>query len=496
MVLGLALTGVLLLANLAKLAHLAWFALGYPYDLDYGEGIVWQQMLNIVAGRGYTPIGVFPAIVYHYPPVYHVTVAALAWVAGLDQLLAGRLVSFVSMLGAMALTGRLATLCVATVEDRRVRLAVGLIAGLCLGSMAEAVGWALTMRVDLLAAALGLEGLLLTIQAARRPALAILAAVLFTLAIYTKQTSIAAPVAAFLGLWMVRRRDAALLLATALALGLPALLALSWATDGGFLHHIVAYNINRLDLGGARRLIAREGHEIATIALAIIGAAAAFTRLRGSSLAERLRADRSLFASLVLLLFLLLKALMLPAMLKSGAASNYLVEWVAALSIFVGLALVPTLRVALGKGGSLSPVLLVLAVVALPFQLALAPDFTPSAAVAGRQIMAMRGIVARIRASAKPVVSDDMTLLIRAGRPVLWEPAIAAELGHDGRYDERGFARLVRRHAFGFFVTEGGRGTSPYDQRYNPLVADAMAQAYPVEEAAGGEIVHLPAGSR
>ena len=41
---------------------------------DYGEGIVWQQMRNIVAGQGYTPLGVYPAIVYHYPPVYHLVV--------------------------------------------------------------------------------------------------------------------------------------------------------------------------------------------------------------------------------------------------------------------------------------------------------------------------------------------------------------------------------------------------------------------------------------
>ena len=59
---------VLLMVDLAKAAHIAAFAIGYPYQLDYGEGIVWQQMINIVAGRGYAPIGVFPAIVYHYPP--------------------------------------------------------------------------------------------------------------------------------------------------------------------------------------------------------------------------------------------------------------------------------------------------------------------------------------------------------------------------------------------------------------------------------------------
>jgi len=48
-----------------------------PYQRDYGEGIVWQQMRLMFAGKGYGPIDGFPAIVFHYPPVYHATVEAL-----------------------------------------------------------------------------------------------------------------------------------------------------------------------------------------------------------------------------------------------------------------------------------------------------------------------------------------------------------------------------------------------------------------------------------
>ena len=122
---GLLLLAVLLLVNAGRFAHFARFALGYPYDLDYGEGIVWQQMRNIVAGHGYGPIGVFPAIVYHYPPIYHLTVAATAMITGIDQLIAGRLVSLVSLFVSMVLTACLTALCVAPAEGRKVRIAVG-----------------------------------------------------------------------------------------------------------------------------------------------------------------------------------------------------------------------------------------------------------------------------------------------------------------------------------------------------------------------------------
>ena len=85
-----------------------------------------------------------------------------------------------------------------------------------------------------------------------------------------------------------------------------------------------------------------------------------------------------------------------------------------------------------------------------------------------------------------------MVLIIRAGRSVLWEPAIAAELAHGGRYDEAAFVRLVQRQTFGFFFTDGDRGSSSFDERYNPAVAEAIARYYPIKKEVGGEVLHLP----
>jgi hypothetical protein len=101
-------------------------------------------------------------------------------------------------------------------------------------------------------------------------------------------------------------------------------------------------------------------------------------------------------------------------------------------------------------------------------------------------------IVARIARSPRPVVSDAMVLLIRGGQPVRWEPAIAAELGSAGLYDQVAFAKLVRAGHFGFFVTAGDRGERLYDERYNPVVANAVDAAYPRRERYGDLVLHLP----
>src|SRR5262245_37958797 len=50
-----------------------------PYELDYGEGIVMYQATKVTDLKAaYKPINEYPFVVFHYPPVYHLTVRAFA----------------------------------------------------------------------------------------------------------------------------------------------------------------------------------------------------------------------------------------------------------------------------------------------------------------------------------------------------------------------------------------------------------------------------------
>ena len=97
-----------------------------------------------------------------------------------------------------------------------------------------------------------------------------------------------------------------------------------------------------------------------------------------------------------------------------------------------------------------------------------------------------------IHDARRPVISDDMVLVKRAGRHVVWEPAIFAELASKGLWDERPFIARVRRGEFAFFVTRGDRGLPLFDRRYTPAVSDAMDAAYPVRRQVAGYVLHLP----
>lgn len=492
---GLAIAVLLMLVNVGKLLLAALVALGYPYDLDYGEGIVWQQLRNIVAGTGYGPLGVYPAIVYHYPPVYHVTTAATAWAFGLDQLFAGRLVSLLSALAMMVLVGRLSASAMPRSEDRVLRLAAAAIGGLSLASIPSILTWAILMRVDMLACALTLAGLALGIRAIERPSAIPFAALAFVLAIYTKQTSIAGPIAVFAGLWLVRPRTAIVLFACCAGFGLIALGGLSLASDGGFLRHILLYNINRLDLSRIGLLGWILSSQAMLIAMAAFAVAATWRRLelsRPLALRVTLASDPSKAAAVILLLFLAVKTMMLPMILKSGSSDNYIIEWSCGIAMFVGLAVLPVLKFVRDGTAVPSLVLLLLFAVALPVTAWQIPASEPDAAGARYRGALMAGVVTDIRASTRPVISDDMILLIRAGRDVQWEPAIAAELAHGRVYDEAAFARMVRRHAFGFFLTHDGPDSVLFKERYNPMVADAIEAAYPRRRQVGPLTYHLP----
>ncbi|MGU3392428.1 hypothetical protein [Sphingomonas sp. M1A8_2b] len=493
---SLALTLALLAGDLVRLIRTGWVNAFYPYDLDYGEGIVWQQMINIVAGRGYAPLGVYPAIVYHYPPVYHLVVGAASALFGSDGLATGRLISLAATLVMIVAIGRLTFAAIPSDTRRRVRILAAIIAGGYVASIPTIAVWAGYMRVDMLAAALSPAGLWLTLGAVEHRGRLILAALCFVLAIYTKQTSIAAPIAAFAALWLVRPSTAWTLFGLCAVLGLGALAGLSVMTAGGFLRHTVVYNLNRFDPSRAMLLPLILMPQIVAIAIAALAVGATWHRLRPTTfktLRARLRAQggqggRCDFAVVLMLAFLVLKTVMLPTILKSGATDNYLIEWLCAIAVFVGIGVVPVLAVALDDRPWPRALLVAMVLAGLPIH-----AYRSLAAV--REVRVADGLhhdlVARIARSPKPVISDEMVLLIRAGRPVMWEPAIVAELGHAGLYDEAAFARLIHDHRFGFFITVGDRGDYPYDERYNPVIASAIDAAYPRREQSGSLTLHL-----
>ena len=483
-------------------------AIGFAGELDYGEGIVWEQMRLMLAGRGYGAIDGLPAIVFHYPPVFHMVSAALAGATGIDQLAAGRSVSIGSTVLIGVLAGLLAAKTVRADDSLRTAVVCGVVAGLSVFCFSPIAYWAPLMRVDMLSIALSFAGLLAAMFALTRPALVVVSSLLFVAAVFTKQTSIVAPAAVFVTFLLIRPRLAWLLAGSCIAIGLVALGALMIATDGGFARHIFLYNANRIDprrLGAILLEIA--SHSLFVTVVVIDVAARLQARLplyRGagsiSALRQRLLAAPGDAFYLMILVYAVLAFLMTLSIAKSGSNVNYFMEWMAVLAILLGTAARDAANAVLGltmptpsKRLFANP-LLVPALIGLQ-TLLLSPIADNAKQQAPARVAELRKLEAMVRSAPRPVISDDMVLLIRSGVAVQWEPAIFAELASTGAWDEAPFVDRIEARQFAFFVTAGVRGERLFDSRYNPAVADAIEAAYPVKREVAGYTLHLPARS-
>jgi hypothetical protein len=509
---------VLQVAGLVGAAALGWHflrylwhaivAIRYPFGLDYGEGIVWQQALLIPGPRMYGDITRFPFIVFHYPPVYHLAVRILA-ATGVDMLAVGRSISVLSALTVGAVVARLAFLASPNSIGRTAKLTGSVVAGLTVFCYDPVVVWSMLMRVDLLAVALSFLAVWCVVTSVGRPWRLYAGAFLFLAAMFTKQTSIAAPLATFPVMLLIDRRRTLAVSAAVLLAGLALLLLLNAYTDGGFLRHIVLYNINRYQFSAVIDGVLSEWPHAVFLLITVIGVASLWRRLASERRWQNLDSFKRDVAenivvrtALVITLYLIVTTCMIATIGKSGASDNYLIEGMCVWSVIIGTLvasctdrLIDYFAGTAPRGQKMiHPFLAVLLGWLLALQMMILPtssgeflNITPG------NVAVLDSLTSRIANTQTPVLSDDMVLLLRAGKEVPWEPAIFAELASQGRWDQRLIIDRIEAHAFAMIVTTEPPGTPLYASRYLPDVSRAIDAAYPRTEIVAGRTLHLPA---
>ncbi len=486
---GAALAALLVL-DWAKLAYNAYLTAIWPGQMDYGEGIIWQQAALIPGPRMYGDVQQYPFLVFHYPPLYHLVVHAVA-MAGVPWLMAGRLVSTASALAVAALAGALVFEATRRTVPRSAAVAAAILAALLFSTFQPIQFWARTMRVDLLALALEFLGLYLGLLALRQPRLLYAAALVFVLAAYTKQTALGGAVATFAVAFVrmpgraIRAGLLAVVVGGAIFAGMMA------ATDGGFVRHIILYNVNRFSLAAAWTTLRLIG-AVATYPAYIVTAAAVTALILVQLGRRRRRLGEVSPGPVIFALYFLLATANLVALGKSGAWSNYLLPWVSSWALLIGVAAAEACKGLLARPARPVSALLLLAI--------LVPQVLVSPVARGERQLTdptfrreHDALVSMIEHAGKPVFSDDMTLLMEAGREVPWEPSIISELSAKGLFDERKVVALINSRAFAFMVIWGRPGDPWYDARYSPAVSAAIQRNYPIAQALADEHLYRPA---
>jgi hypothetical protein len=442
------------------LAYGAWVFLAHagatlrsPWSGDYGEGCT-LAMAQLLAERGnYFPdLADYPFFVANYPPAF-LSLVALAQKALGPSLFVPRLMAFLATLGILA------------VLFDTLRLVLGARALALAFTVLFVMPWFVTTwaalaRVDTTAILLSLAGLSIVLRrgtgAGAWPALPV-----FWLAFFTKQNALVAPAAVLLDLGLARDRRFGRVLA-AYALPLVALFGLLvLATHGGAWRHLVVYTAASTYEWG------RMGESY--VQLAVIGGPLLLLAWAGEALepaAFRKRTGR------ILLLYFGLNLLAFATIAKAGAAQNYFIEpWLA--TVLLAAWALRCLRQSRPCALSFWPAWL--AVAAATAHCAYPSlDRLPHELHHPENARAFMALDQLIRETPGPVLSENLSLLVLARRPVLLEPFGVTQLVRSGLLRTDRLVRDCEASLFPLVVVERRMWDVPgfgecLERRYEPL---------------------------
>jgi hypothetical protein len=444
---------------------------------------MWQAANVTDLKKAFRPIEQYPHIVFHYPPLFHLVSRFVAIFTG-DLLRAGRLTSILSLVGTCLIAGLLTARVLPPGTNKLTRFLAGYTAGTLVFST-PLWSWACLMRVDAIGIFLTIAGVALFVLARRRRLFGYLAFLCFVGAVYSKQTALAGPAACFLIALIEKPRYALQLAALSISLGLGILLMLYTATDGIVLRHLITYNQN--PYFPAQILIRLRHHCSNLIGPLFFSAMFPIVLLyrrdgRAPGFVRRLRVilKRSVFERCVLIVsvyFLFTFLIAAATISKQGASDNYFLEMDIAACFLCGLFLGWVVRRATFRPRRAFVMLQIIVVFVLLIQTA---GNWKSMAATAREFLhpppdPSVKVIEFLKQIGDPVYSEDMVILMHAGREVPAEPAIITALSDDGKWDESGFVARIRNGEFRAIVI---RWSLTNHQRFSRPIAEAVEERY------------------
>lgn len=462
---------LLLLYSLLLLACLLLGTLGFlvralrlshlSAELDYGEGIVLWQALHITDfNLVYKPLTGLPYIVTHYPPVYHLLTRIVASFVNNWQF-AGRLISLAGILALAIVNSLLVWRLLPRHAPPLHRFTCAAFAGFsCFGLFTRE--WAILARVDFLAIFLVASAVALFILSENSTPGQFIAFTIFVLALYTKQTMLAAPAACFLYVLRSNPKRALHLAAFSLVLGLLPLLYLMPATHGGFLLNLFRYNQNPFHIG---RMVTEWMNNFKEVwPLAAVALTPVLVRRR----------DVSPRAIGVLSLYLATAFLITATVGKEGSNYNYFIEFNTVCGVLAGIALYSFFR----SGSAVT-----IGILLLLFVLPMAPRArhlfgSPLGEDLEAKVREHDAVLAIVKQTKGMVYSQDMTILLQAGKEIPGEPSILALLARTGVFDETPIHEMIRNHQFELIIVK----QLNEEHLYTPATRKLIQSSYHLSE--------------
>ena len=485
-----------LIGYLALTLWLGIVGLTYPYQLDYGEGIVLWFAQQLARGQPiYKGLTDLPYASSNYPPVALALSAALMPIFG-DGYVGGRLLNFASALIVAALIYR-----VVRVEtlDRR----AGALAALFFLGSPYIFHWIPLFRVDLIGLAFAFAGVYVVWESDRRPPIAdrristlyfLLFTFAFLFALYTKHSLIAAPLAAFFTLWQRGWRRA-----LAFALGLGAVggafyLALDYVTRGGFTFGLIESNATVFLPGQFATLV--QDYVVTFPILLLLALWSWLARSLGSAEGRANRIGVLEWYGVITFAALTMSG-------RVGAWENYFFEMLAVACVFAFTNSKFKIENSRPEGAGcesrilnyelritdrLLPVLLVL-------QLALMwHDPRIAADLMARDFPANQELTRLLARTPGMIIAEDMGALATSGKPVVYYTFQYSSLARGGKWDQHWELDGLRDGVFPLVILDRGtREDVDHYRRFTREFVSALDRYYACTQVIGKYEIYTPA---
>lgn len=473
---------------------------GFPYQMDYGEGLEVYAVARLTSGQPlYGDITQPPYHTLEYPPLYTLVVSPIAMLTGI-QYAAGRIVS-------VTLALIIACLLAWIVYQETHVLWAGIGAGLLWLASHLVYNWGVLMREDMLSLVFSLLGLGLFWQGYIRLRLeryVFVAMVLFVAAAYSRATAVWAAAASLTYLILMRRwKLAGQALVLYAGLGLAIMGVMQIVTGGEFFRHLVLYNIQPWELSRWMNDVERVWGMYPFAILAGVLALGLAVLRRWPALPA------------VYLVFAWLSSWTAG---KHGAYINHLLEASVATWLACGLLLGQASKSKHASWPLLASVVLLFQTVRLmhlPYSLqsGTAPPWTVikpavrqwrwyksnqmtylwTPADSDRQ--SADELDRRVRQTPGLILSEDGSFTATHGRPMWIQFQPFRELARDGRWDQSDFLNQIRNRQFALVLLQfdlGQDSLASHLGRMTPEMLEAINQSYALKEQIWQYYVYTP----
>lgn len=465
----------LLLFGCVRLVMLWARTIPFAYQVNYGEGPLLYSAQRLSQGLVIYPntFNTYPYFVTEHPPIIVAILAAGIRTFGDGYVFGRALAAVATVICALCIYG-----IVVRLQGSRT---AGGIASLLFLASPFVFAWSNMVRVDLPALALTLTGLWALISFPRRALGACLAAALFTLAAFSRQTYlVAGPLAATCWLLATDRRRVLLFLVVYLSALLLAFLLLNQITNNGFYLNTIGSNLQTFDFS-----------RLAMVAPKLV---IWFVVLLALALLEFYRAVRFRLPAAILLSAYFTGSLASTiAYGKEGADINYFLESTAALALITGSAYARWAR-----NGQARPRIVLAALLFLNTIIFL--QASQGYAAFFDAILAEKAQIAHLDAIVReengPVLADHYLGLLATNRKQLWlRPFHFSQLAAVGQWDQSSVLGDIATGRFALILLSDAPpvySESLARSRWSPEMWDAIHHAYRTTRVVAGTSIMEP----